>query len=1248
MVYQIVAPRGDDAKLTSLIALVEAHPKHMTILETAAPLVSDVTGSPDGRLFLLVIFGSGFRAHVCPDSSPALGFNEVETLRSLLNHFVGSQPHQLQHQLMVFAVRPVYCGSCVALLHDALKESTSRSAANTISGYKVCRFGNGRDYLVVAYPTHRGVSPFWVHQQVVHVVHDVCKKGIALVRIAASQPGRSASAGHDGTQLCVEHVVAVAFRDGRLRATVVTVDEVSQTPTQQPDLYEVRSAVVQRSAPVLALRDLEWVLEVSSSAVSAVRTTLTALGLTIVATTTSPYDVAQRMHVVVSPSADHEAAVNAIRASLDGAVRQVCFTSDDVPELVCAPLRYVSAVSSPNPRGNPSSLRDNPNDDHNDSDASGEVRRGSFRCINDQCVCVNCVCVECLCGRELPLPSTAHGQNVLPGADDVPKVPTLPSLAEGKASPVTLGTASVYLASELVTFVVEGMSCASCAARIERELRRTPGVYLATVNFAAFTAAATIDPTTTTPDVVCSKINDMGYRAQISHGVSGFDQARKALQREDEIKWLRIKTLVFAIFSLPLLALMFVLWLMPSAHKRMQQSVFNMMTVNMLVQILLASPIVLVGGKEYFHRAVVALRHRSFTMDTLITFGVGGAYVFSLIGFVLALADYAMLETYFDAAGVILFFMIFGKFLEARAKRGTSRALMLLMGLVGDKAVLVTPTGEVEVPCSLLGKDDIVRVSPGGHIPVDGIVESGSGAVDEQLITGESLPKEKSPGDPVIGGTLCLTSDLLIRATRVGEETTLFRITKIVQEAQNTKPEIQRVADRIAGVFVPIIITYSVLVFLVWIVLGYTDSYPEEWRDGNSPLTFAFTFFLATVVVACPCALGLATPTAIMVGTGMGATHGILVKSGPTLEKAREVTCVLFDKTGTLTEGKLAVADYWTPPSHPGTPEVSDATELDDVTLRAIVGTVESRSKHPIGTAISTAFGVVQPDQYSDLFVETLPGHGLRATLTVALQETGKHTCSLSVVVGSPAHVVRSGVAVDEVAQAYVSTWQSKGCTVVLAAVNGTLRLAISVSDTPKRESRAIVKELKRRGIRSLMVTGDNRLAARHVASCIGIDADCIFAEVLPEDKQACVKKCQDDGDVVCFVGDGLNDSPALTQANVGVAIGAGTEVAIEAADAVLMRSNLHDLLTFLDLSSSTVRRIYFNFAWAVVYNFASLPFASGIFYPAIKWVLPPTLAGGSMVLSSLSVLVSSLALKCFSPTKLRDVDDDEAKEPFQ
>ena len=820
-----------------------------------------------------------------------------------------------------------------------------------------------------------------------------------------------------------------------------------------------------------------------------------------------------------------------------------------------------------------------------------------------------------------------------------------------RAVPVCMGDVASCYEHRLL---VKGMSCASCAARIESTVRQRPSVLSCTVSFATGTAVVT----TRTADgylEVCRVIESLGYEvfemSQVEPDAS-LSRTREALERTREIAEHERNLIGSAVLSIPLVVVMVLMM-----SNVMEQHPLAAKLIDG-IQLCATTPIVFYFGRAFFVNAWRSFQHGAYTMDTLVALGTGCTYVYSVVVYGLNLFVYphAHMMTYFDTAGMLSTFMLLGRFLEARAKRSTSGALIELMSLVPATALCVQPDGsEVRVSSAELRKGAMVRVLAGDRVPVDGVIVEGSSELDEQMVTGESLLKQKKPGESVVGGTLNITATLLIQADKVGEETMIAQVLRIVQEAQNTKPAVQRVADRVAMYFVPAVLLLSVLTLVVWLVLGATHAYPDTWREhGSSWQAFAFNFFISTVVAACPCALGLATPTAIMVGTGVGAKNGVLVKSGTTLEAVRKVNCVVLDKTGTITKGHLEVVRTETTLAD----DVAVAKmlpELDAALACRLVGLAEAQSNHPIAKAVSVALlaethlssPALRETRYEVGAVVTHGGKGVEATITVSGTTTTTATTTTStdftaegvaparvyrLLVGNLSLLLDGGVKPSTHLLRRMEAANSHGLTTVLAAIDGVACVVVSLADEPKREAFGVIQHLHKAGVRVLMVTGDNAGVAGRIAAEVGILPGDVHAEALPITKAEIVQELQESGLRVMFVGDGINDSPALAQADVGVALGAGTEVAIEAADAVLVRNSLVDLLNLQALSVVTVRRIYGNFAWAFGYNLLMLPLACGLLFPLLHRQLPPVLAGAAMMLSSLSVLSSSLSIRCFRP----------------
>ncbi|ESL07904.1 copper-transporting ATPase-like protein [Trypanosoma rangeli SC58] len=762
--------------------------------------------------------------------------------------------------------------------------------------------------------------------------------------------------------------------------------------------------------------------------------------------------------------------------------------------------------------------------------------------------------------------------------------------------------------------VLGGLTSAESAARVQVYVQRLSGVKDCAVNFLTGECVVTLDR----EDVllcVGEAIASMGYTVAVSQldDASGgvfVDDMREALERTREIAEHKTRFVGAAVLATPLALVMFLM-----ATTNVMNNTGKMILLD-FIQLSITTLIVFHYGSVFFYNAWRSLRHGESTMDTLVAIGSGCSYVYSLGACFMMLLTERHLATYFDAAGMLIAFMLLGRFLEARAKRSTSDALIELMNLAPPVSIVATAQGDITIPSSMVEKGMRLRVLAGDRVPVDGTVVEGISDVDEQMVTGEAVPKAVSPGSAVIGGTTNMTAMLVVEANKIGDETMLSQILRCVQEAQNTKPEIQRIADRIAAYFVPFVISFAVSVFFVWFFLGAFNMYPPAWRrEKETIVMFAFEFFIASVVAACPCALGLATPTAIMVGTGVGAKTGILVKSGKTLEAVHQSRCIVFDKTGTITNGRLEVVfkKCW-------------GDNVDEV--KKMVGFVERLSNHPVAKAVAQGISEVGPEVVYDVVSsKTHSGLGVEAVI-----RRGPGGAEVRVHVGNLAMMRRAKVEVPLEVEQAMRQQNSQGRTIVIGAVGGVARLVVALADQPKEEAFRVVQFLHQQGFHVLLVTGDNKNVAVHVANAVGIPPENVYAETLPTTKASIVRQLQSEGHCVIFVGDGINDSPALAQADVGIALGAGTQIAIEAADAVLVSNSLVDILNLQVLSIATVRRVYGNFVWAFGYNLCILPFASGMLYPFLHVRLPPILASAAMVLSSITVLLSSLSIKCFRP----------------
>jgi P-type Cu+ transporter len=738
------------------------------------------------------------------------------------------------------------------------------------------------------------------------------------------------------------------------------------------------------------------------------------------------------------------------------------------------------------------------------------------------------------------------------------------------------------------TFAVRGMHCAACVGKVERALRSVPGVDDASVNLATERARVAWDPARADTRALADAVAGAGYELAeapaAAPGAVADDReqaARAAAQRR-----LRTRVLVGLALSVPIVVGSMT-ELFPWAPSWLR---------NPWMLLLLATPVQFWVGAE-FHRGFLRdLRHRSASMSTLVSIGTNAAYFFSVA---LTLSPHTFMALgampYFETSAVVITLVALGRWLEARARGRTSEAIRRLVALAPRTARVLRNGAEVEVPTAAVAVGDLVRIRPGERVPVDGEVVEGASTLDESMLTGESLPVEKAPGATVFGGTVNRTGSFVFRASRVGAETTLARIVRLVEEAQGSRAPIQRLADRVAAVFVPVVLVIAAATFVGW------------WTFGPSPsILYALTNAVAVLVIACPCAMGLATPTAIMVATGRGAELGVLVKSAEALETLARVDTMVFDKTGTLTVGRPTVTDVV---AAPGVAE-------DDVL--ALAGAAEQGSEHPIGEAIVTRAkerGLALPPMTE---FSTVPGQGIDAQAPDGRLLLGNHTLMDARGVDVSALVPRA----DALAQA--------GKTVVYLTVAFRPLGLIAVADTLKPDARRMVAALRRRGIAVAMLTGDDRRTAAAIAR--EADIDRVLAEILPEDKAREIDRLRAQGARVAMVGDGINDAPALARADVGIAMGSGTDVAIEAAGVTLMRGDLEAVVTAVDLSRRTIRIVKENLVWAFGYNVVLIPVAAGVLYPLWGVLLSPILAGAAMAFSSVSVVTNSLRLKRWKP----------------
>ncbi|MBI5640476.1 MAG: heavy metal translocating P-type ATPase [Nitrospirae bacterium] len=741
-----------------------------------------------------------------------------------------------------------------------------------------------------------------------------------------------------------------------------------------------------------------------------------------------------------------------------------------------------------------------------------------------------------------------------------------------------------------VTLPVTGMSCASCVANVRDALNLLDGVISASVNFAAETATIEYFPSRTGIREFRKAIRDAGYDVlEIGKGEDIVEREQK--EREAAYRNLKARVITGAVFALPLFLLM--QW----EHIGLSGLIDLPKQVNFFIQLLIATPVQFWIGRQFYSGALAAARHRTTNMNTLIAVGTSAAYVYSVAAtFVpsfFEIKGYSA-EVYFDTSVTIIVLILLGRLFEARAKGQTSEAIKKLIGLQARTARVIRDAREADIPVEDVVIGDVIVVRPGEKIPVDGIVREGYSSVDEAMVTGESIPVEKNAGDSVIGATINKTGSFKFEATKIGKDTMLSHIIDMVQSAQGSKPPIARLADLIASYFVPAVMLIAALTFTVWYSFGPTPA-----------LTYAILNFIAVLIIACPCSLGLATPTSIMVGTGKGAENGILIRSGGALETAHRVDTIIFDKTGTLTKGRPEVTDI-----------IARGLTEDEVLFYA--ASAEKGSEHPLGEAIlkkAKEKGITAED--AEQF-RSVPGHGIKAEIK-----------GRSVLLGNE-RLMRDEGLDTAVLRQEAERLAGDGRTPMFIGVDNSVCGIIAVADTLKEDSVDAVKSLHGLGIEVVMITGDNRRTGEAIARLAGIDG--VLAEVLPVDKANEVKKLQAEGRVVAMVGDGINDAPALAQADIGIAIGTGTDVAIEASDITLIGGNLKAVVTALALSKATMRNIRQNLFWAFAYNVILIPVAAGVLFPFFGILLNPMFAAAAMGLSSVTVVTNALRLRRFRP----------------
>lgn len=743
---------------------------------------------------------------------------------------------------------------------------------------------------------------------------------------------------------------------------------------------------------------------------------------------------------------------------------------------------------------------------------------------------------------------------------------------------------------EKIVLPIQGMSCSSCVNRVETALSHVPGIIQAHVNLALQNATVEITPGKVTVKDVTREIEALGYK--VPHIEEGLGIDKEKLAREEEVKNLKQKFLAGLILIIPIFVLMS--W----DHLGLSPLWELSKKTNFILQFFLQTPVQFWIGWQFYQGAWATLKHKTTDMNTLIAVGTSAAYGYSVLATFfpkLFVVKGLVPEVYFDTAGAIIVIILLGRLLEAQAKGKTSEAIKRLLGLQPKTAIIIRDEQELEISIEDVQIGDIVIVRPGGKVPVDGTVVEGNSSVDESMVTGEAIPVEKKSGDEVIGATINKTGTFKFKAIKVGKETILAQIIKLVEDAQGSKLPIARLADQIASYFVPAVMGIALLTFIVWFSLG-----PEP------TLTYALLNFVAVMIIACPCALGLVTPTSIMVGTGKGAEMGVLIRTGNALETAHKLTTIVLDKTGTITKGAPSVTD------------IMPAEGYNEEKILGLAASAEKFSEHSLGEAILNKAKERKLAIDDSAHFQAFPGQGIEAEIG------GKE-----VFLGNAKFMETKGVALKDM-QKKSELLSGEGKTPMFIAVKGKIAGIIAVADTLKPKSKEAIAALHDLDLEIIMITGDSRRTAETIAHEVTIDR--VLAEVLPKGKANEVKKLQAEGKIVGMVGDGINDAPALAQADIGIALGTGTDVAIESADITLISGDLRGVVTAITLSKATIRNIKQNLFWAFAYNTILIPVAAGALFPFFKILLSPMFAAAAMALSSVTVVSNALRLRRFRP----------------
>jgi P-type Cu+ transporter len=742
-----------------------------------------------------------------------------------------------------------------------------------------------------------------------------------------------------------------------------------------------------------------------------------------------------------------------------------------------------------------------------------------------------------------------------------------------------------------LTLKLRGMSCASCASTVEKVIQAVPGVIECHVNFGVEQATVDYDPQQTGLETIQSAVAKAGYQASALQEVGEEDEEKSF--RQAELRDLKRKIWVGGIISILLM-----LGMIPEIFG-LDWPLISVGLGNPWVQLILTTPVMFWCGRSFFIGGWKAFKRQTATMDTLIALGTGVAYLYSLFVTLFPVfftTEGLMPHVYFEIAATVTTLILLGRLFETIAKGETSEAIRKLIGLGAKTARVIRNNQEFDIAIAEVILGDIVLVRPGEKIPVDGEIVEGSSTIDEAMVTGESVAVKKQPGDEVIGATINQTGSFKFRATRVGKDTVLAQIVRMVQQAQGSKAPIQKLADQVTAWFVPGVIAIAILTFIIWFNVM-----------GN--ITLAMITTVGVLIIACPCALGLATPTSIMVGTGKGAENGILIKGADSLELAHQIKTIVLDKTGTLTQGKPTVTDFVT---------VNGVADNNELHLLGLAASLEKNSEHPLAEAV-VRYAQSQQVNFADVQeFKAIAGSGVEGIVA------GKR-----VQIGTRRWLEELGISTQKL-QDYQQSWENTKKTVVWIAIDGQIQAIMGIADALKPTSVATIKALKKMGLEVVMLTGDNQATADAIALEVGITR--VLAQVRPEQKAAKIQALQAEGKIVAMVGDGINDAPALAQADVGIAIGTGTDVAIAASDITLISGDLQGIVTAIQLSHATMQNIRQNLFFAYIYNVAGIPIAAGVLFPIFGWLLSPIIAGGAMACSSISVVTNALRLRKFQP----------------